>query len=236
MIFYYMGRKLLEEKYLKNLSKIIIGIAAGLCLWIVPNVQPVEASQTPLTVNIPDGKQAQISNKAIKINSDDDGTVTFEGKTTADAKIKIAKHGGNNRHYNVEADEDGNFYKALKLSSKTKKCNFTIIAVDDYDGKSPKTVFTVTNKAFVKPVIESESSLSSSSSSADEESTSSSSTSTSTANDMKTDQANGMIVGNANSKIYHTPDQQGYHMNPANAVYFNTEAEAQAAGYRKSLR
>ncbi|MDN5951853.1 MAG: DNA-entry nuclease, partial [Loigolactobacillus coryniformis] len=46
----------------------------------------------------------------------------------------------------------------------------------------------------------------------------------------------GQIVGNVNSKIYHTPDQAGYNMNAANAVHFNTEAEAQAAGYRKSLR
>ena len=52
---------------------------------------------------------------------------------------------------------------------------------------------------------------------------------------MRTDQA-GMIVGNAHSKIYHTPDQQGYHMNSANAAYFNSEAEVQAARYRKSLR
>ena len=63
----------------------------------------------------------------------------------------------------------------------------------------------------------------------------SSSTAPSNNGDMRTDQA-GMIVGNARSKIYHTPDQQGYHMNSANAVYFNSEAEAQAAGYRKSLR
>lgn len=53
---------------------------------------------------------------------------------------------------------------------------------------------------------------------------------------MKTDETNGLIVGNSRSKIYHTPDQQGYHMNSANAVYFNSEAEAQAAGYRKLLR
>ena len=224
---------------MKKLSKIIIGIAASLCLWIAPTVHPVEASQTPLTVNIPDGKQAQISDKIIKINSEDDGTVTFEGKAKANAKIIITKHGGNNHYYNVATDENGNFSKALKLSSKTKKCNFTVIAKDNYDNKSPKATFVVTNKAFVKPIVESTSSLSSSSSSTDDESSSSissSSTSTSTTNDMKTDQANGMIVGNANSKIYHTPDQQGYHMNPANAVYFNTEAEAQAAGYHKSLR
>ncbi|MBC8744635.1 hypothetical protein H5W18_08585 [Lactobacillus sp. Marseille-P7033] len=223
---------------MKNLSKIIIGIAASLCLWAIPTAQPVKASQTSLTVNIPDGKQAQISNKAIKLNSEDDGTVTFEGKTEANAEVTIAKRGGNNRHYKVEADENGNFSKTLKLSTKTKKCNFDITFEDDYDSKSAKTTFTVTNKAYVKPVVESESS-SSSSSSTDEESSStatSSSTSTSATNDMKTDQANGMIVGNVNSKIHHTPDQQGYHMNPANAVYFNTEAEAQAAGYHKSLR
>ena len=46
----------------------------------------------------------------------------------------------------------------------------------------------------------------------------------------------GVIVGNSRTKVYHTPGQQGYRMNSANAVYFNSEAEAQAAGYRKSLR
>ncbi|MFC6181892.1 toxin Cry1Ac domain D-VI-related protein [Lactiplantibacillus daowaiensis] len=46
----------------------------------------------------------------------------------------------------------------------------------------------------------------------------------------------GKIVGNVNSHIYHVPGQAGYHMNASNAVYFNTEAEAQAQGYRKSLR
>ena len=46
----------------------------------------------------------------------------------------------------------------------------------------------------------------------------------------------GKIVGNHNSKIYHVPGQADYRMNSANAVYFNSEAEAKAAGYRKSLR
>lgn len=52
---------------------------------------------------------------------------------------------------------------------------------------------------------------------------------------METDQQ-GTIVGNSRTMVYHTPDQQGYRMNSANAVYFNSEAEAQAAGYRKSAR
>lgn len=56
--------------------------------------------------------------------------------------------------------------------------------------------------------------------------------------DMNTADANaqGTIVGNSRSMIYHVPGQRGYRMNSENAVYFNTEAEAQAAGYRRSLR
>ncbi len=46
----------------------------------------------------------------------------------------------------------------------------------------------------------------------------------------------GRIVGNVNSHIYHVPGQSGYNMNSSNAVYFNSEQAAQAAGYRKSLR
>lgn len=46
----------------------------------------------------------------------------------------------------------------------------------------------------------------------------------------------GKIIGNKNSKIYHVPGQAGYHMNSSNAVYFQTEAQAKAAGYRKALR
>lgn len=51
-----------------------------------------------------------------------------------------------------------------------------------------------------------------------------------------TTDASGKIVGNINSKIYHVPGQASYRMSADNAVYFNTEQEAQAAGYRKSLR
>ncbi|WP_129045403.1 sunset domain-containing protein [Companilactobacillus metriopterae] len=46
----------------------------------------------------------------------------------------------------------------------------------------------------------------------------------------------GSIIGNANSRIYHVPGQAGYHINPSNAVYFQTEQEAQASGYRRALR
>jgi hypothetical protein len=56
----------------------------------------------------------------------------------------------------------------------------------------------------------------------------------STGGDVVTGQ--GQIIGNKNSKIYHVPGQSGYHMKPANAVYFKTEAAAKAAGYRKALR
>lgn len=44
------------------------------------------------------------------------------------------------------------------------------------------------------------------------------------------------IIGNAKSHIYHVPGQAGYHMNSANAIYFGSEAEAQANGYRRAQR
>lgn len=46
----------------------------------------------------------------------------------------------------------------------------------------------------------------------------------------------GTIVGTRNSMIYHVPGQAGYHMNSANAVYFNSEQDAINAGYRKAKR
>ncbi|KRK07743.1 hypothetical protein FC52_GL001433 [Lactobacillus pasteurii DSM 23907 = CRBIP 24.76] len=46
----------------------------------------------------------------------------------------------------------------------------------------------------------------------------------------------GKIVGNIRSKIYHVPGQSGYRMNSTNAIYFNSEKEAIAAGYRKAKR
>ena len=44
------------------------------------------------------------------------------------------------------------------------------------------------------------------------------------------------VVGNKRSKIYHVMNGQNYHISSSNAVYFNSEAAAIAAGYRKSLR
>lgn len=46
----------------------------------------------------------------------------------------------------------------------------------------------------------------------------------------------GKIVGNIRSKIYHVPGQSGYRMNSTNAIYFDSEKEAIAAGYRKAKR
>lgn len=58
---------------------------------------------------------------------------------------------------------------------------------------------------------------------------------TQTRGDMNTSDT-GTIVGNANSHIYHVPGQAGYRMNSANAVYFHSEQEAIAAGYRRAKR
>lgn len=47
--------------------------------------------------------------------------------------------------------------------------------------------------------------------------------------------AQGAIIGNARSMIYHVPGGRSYNkVAPHNQVIFNSEAEAQAAGYRKA--
>jgi DNA-entry nuclease len=69
----------------------------------------------------------------------------------------------------------------------------------------------------------------------DNNATQAATSSSSDTNDVNT-ATQGQIVGNINSKIYHVPGQAGYHMNAGNAVYFQTEQQAQAAGYRKALR
>lgn len=49
------------------------------------------------------------------------------------------------------------------------------------------------------------------------------------------DTAQGKIIGNKNSKIYHIPGSASYNkISEENRVYFNTEADAQKAGYRKT--
>src|SRR5262249_28241155 len=47
--------------------------------------------------------------------------------------------------------------------------------------------------------------------------------------------SSGQIVGNTNSKIYHIPGCPGYDsVSERNRVTFRSEAEAEAAGYRKA--
>lgn len=51
-------------------------------------------------------------------------------------------------------------------------------------------------------------------------------------NESKTE---GKIIGNKNSMIYHIPGSASYNrINPENRVYFDTEADAEKAGYRKT--
>ena len=42
----------------------------------------------------------------------------------------------------------------------------------------------------------------------------------------------GQIVGNKNTKVYHLPGDKGAMPDEKNRVYFRTEREARAAGYR----
>ncbi|WP_056997970.1 Ada metal-binding domain-containing protein [Fructilactobacillus fructivorans] len=53
----------------------------------------------------------------------------------------------------------------------------------------------------------------------------------------KTDANNNQkIIGNRKSHVYHLPSQNNCQMKSKNAVYFNSVADAQAAGYREAKR
>lgn len=52
----------------------------------------------------------------------------------------------------------------------------------------------------------------------------------------KSSSSKGLIVGSKTTKVYHLPGQRKYRISAKNRVYFKTEAQAKAAGYRKSLR
>ena len=50
-------------------------------------------------------------------------------------------------------------------------------------------------------------------------------------------QGKGHIRGNRNSRIYHLPQDASYHkISPRNIILFESEAQAQAAGYRRAKR
>lgn len=52
-----------------------------------------------------------------------------------------------------------------------------------------------------------------------------------------TPQGKGNIRGNRNSHIYHLPQDASYHkISPKNIILFESEAQAQAAGYRRAKR
>lgn len=111
--------------------------------------------------------------------------------------------------------------KTSSNSSSESKASSESSSNDDYDNSSVSS--------FNNSISSTDSSV------ASENDSESSTTSPSNKGDLMTDQQ-GTIVGNSKTMIYHTPEQAGYRMNSANAVYFNSEAEAQAAGYRKALR
>ena len=50
---------------MKRFIAVLSGVFAGLCLFVTPTL----ASRTQLTVNIPDGHNAQVTNQSIKIDS-----------------------------------------------------------------------------------------------------------------------------------------------------------------------
>lgn len=226
---------------MKKLGGVLLGILTGVCLFIGVANQPVLANADSLTVNIPSNQSARVATNEINLNSAADGSFTFTGKTDSDGTVTIKKHGGNNKEYTVTADEDGNFSKVVKMAASTKKCKFTVKS-DSGD----KLVFIINNSAYDKTATDDDEGQTghatpvatkkadSESSSEDDAAESSSDKDDEDHSKINTDQYK--VVGNRDSHKYHTEYQQNYHMNADNAIYFNNEADAQAAGFQKSQK
>lgn len=129
-----------------------------------------------------------------------------------------------NQHKSVTSSKTNTHKKSRKTNNKFSSKNKTSTD-DSNDSKETESEKTDNNsEASRETSQENESNISNSDNGGDKNH-----------GDMTTDQQ-GTIVGNKRTMVYHTPDQQGYRMNSANAVYFDTEAQAQASGYRKALR
>lgn len=139
--------------------------------------------------------------------------------------------GNSNSHSSTKQQTSSKVVKKHHSKRKQKKTSSNSSSESKASGESSSN-----DDSDNSSVSSSNNSISSTNSSvASENDSESSATSPSNKGDMMTDQQ-GTIVGNSKTMIYHTPEQAGYRMNSANAVYFNSEAEAQAAGYRKALR
>ncbi|MFC6207897.1 sunset domain-containing protein [Levilactobacillus tongjiangensis] len=128
--------------------------------------------------------------------------------------------------------------ESRKLAASSSKQATAILALNEADSSSKEAASAASTAKADKASSVAQASRRAASKAAASNTATSHATQTSRSKpkgDLETDKA-GTIVGNKNSKIYHTPDQAGYHMNSANAVYFKSEAAAQAGGYRKALR
>lgn len=167
---------------------------------------------------------------------------TVNKRTKADANAWSA----------AKAESRANAASAKKLSEQSS----TLTKADDEASsqanelsESRESASSASEKA-ASSAAEASSSVAASQSEANSKAAASSAKAASTAADTQTSSANhannfsgdtdtaqtGQIIGNSRSKIYHVETQHNYHMAGKNVVQFNTEAEAQAAGYRKSMR
>ena len=148
---------------MKKSTGICLGIIAGLGFWGTSANEPVMAKgTTKLTVNVPNNSNAQATPNAdddIKLNSSNDGTITFAGKTNPNAKVTIERQ-SDFKDYKTKADANGNYSKTITLSKKAKKSEYSISSKVSGKGDSEDSDFLVINKGYGKPSTASSSSSS----------------------------------------------------------------------------
>ena len=212
------------------------------------------------TTNAPDGSKiiaTNDSNDDLTTNEADDGygdwskakngkfKATINSVSLVDTnnpkvgkQVKMALFAIKNYHKGVSDDLSSSVikdfndnYKPTTLSLSKSQVKYLKSLDEDDDESDSSSIDDNDNNSASASVAKSESEDSISNINIDE----TSSDGSRNHGDLETSQQ-GSIIGNSRTMIYHTPEQHGYRMNSANAVYFKTEAEAQAAGYRKASR
>lgn len=143
--------------------------------------------------------------------------------------------GMSSNSHSSSSSEEASSSSKVSSSSSSKKESSSSDDEDDEDDESSSSDYDDSSSEDTNSDSNSDSNESTTEESDANTNTDGNGTSVSNHGDMTTD-SKGVIVGNSRTMIYHTPDQHGYRMNSSNAVYFNSEAEAQAAGYRKALQ
>lgn len=207
---------------------VLVFIISYIIVIVLPQPSSTTANHTDIAkVDSNKEKQEQEKKKQADESSkkESESTAKEESESTKIESESIAKEESENTKMESEsiAKESS---ESVKEESESNKREESIQKVNDEKAKveSTKQASNAAAKAQSKKA------------SNQQKQTATTQRSTTNSNAGQVTTGGATIIGNTRSKIYHVPGQAGYHMSSSNAITFQSEQEAQAAGYRKSLR